>query len=158
VVRVHPVRAAALALAGAVLVAGVGCSGTEGELTPGEKNLQTLSVMWGRYIQRNRGQSPPNEAEFKKFVKGMSKEELSGMGVDPNDIDKLFTSPRDNQPYGFAYRTPASTPGADGTMPMVIWEQTGVNGKRMVANSLGKIEEIDEAEFSKRSSARPKGK
>jgi hypothetical protein len=136
----------------------VGCGGKGGELSEGEKNIQALSVMWGRHISSNRGQSPPNEAAFKKFIQTTGKDELTGMGLDPNNLDKLFTSPRDNQPYGLAYRMPATTPGADGTMPMVIWEKTGVNGKRMVANSLGKIEEIDDAEFTKRSSGLPKGK
>jgi len=33
---------------------------------------------------------------------------------------------------------------------MIVWEQKGVGGKHMVADSVGKIEEIDEATFQQR--------
>jgi hypothetical protein len=154
----HAVRAAVCGLVGCILFGLTGCGGKGGELSDAEKNLQALAVLWGRYISAHRGQSPPSEAEFKKFIRSTGQADLKGLGFDPNDLDRLFTSPRDNQPYGLAYKVPGTVPGPDGSMPMVIWEKTGVKGKRMVANSLGKIEEIDEAEFANRSSRLPKGK
>ena len=60
--------------------------------------------------------------------------------------------------YGVAWKIPSGVPRPDGSTVMVIWEQTGVNGKRYVADAVGHIEEIDEAEFQKRLAAVPKAK
>lgn len=114
-----------------------------------EKNLQALAVFFGRFISQNKGVSPPNEEAFKKFIRGLRPADYENFGVDPNNLDALFTSPRDNQPYGIAWGVRAAMPGPDGA-GMVIWEQTGVNGKRYVADSLGKIEEVDEATWNQR--------
>ena len=66
-------------------------------------------------------------------------------------MDKLFTSPRDNQPFEIAYRGGAS----GGISGLVAWEKTGSGGKRFVADSLGKVEEIDEATFTQRRGSTP---
>jgi hypothetical protein len=114
-----------------------------------EKNLKALTVCYGRFISQNRGKGPPNEAEFKKFIRALPQETLGSVGVDSANVDKLFVSPRDNEPYGIAWNASGGAPGPGGA-PMIIWEQTGVNGKRFVSDFLGKIEEIDEATFKQR--------
>src|SRR3712207_8080558 len=52
----------------------------------------------------------------------------------------LFRS-RDNQPLAVVYGTPPS--GSD----VLVYEKTGVDGKRMVGRSMGSAEEVDESRF-----------
>jgi hypothetical protein len=128
----------------------VGCGKKGGELPENEAHLKALTIMHGKYVQTHRGMGPTDEADFKKFIKTFSAGDLAGYRIDVNDLEKSFTSPRDNQPYGVAYRVKGAGPGSSGGSPMVVWEQAGSGGKRFVSDSLGKIEEIDEAEFNKR--------
>lgn len=127
-----------------------GCGDKPVPQAPVAKSLQALSVFFGRYIQTHRGMTPPNEAEFKKFIKGLSAEELASHEVTVGGIDELFVSPRDKKAYGFAFGLKGVAPGANGEMPTVIWETEGVNGKRMISDAVGKITEVDEAEFQRR--------
>ncbi len=136
---------------------GAGCSSEGPPQTESEKNFKALVVLYGKYIPRNRGIGPPSEDAFKKFIKSLNAQEVQYLGVDPANIDKIFVSPRDNQPYEFAWGAKADA-GPDGKGKIIVWEKTGVNGKRMVGTSLGGIEELDEAEFAKRPVAVPPGK
>jgi hypothetical protein len=144
---------ASLALAGCG-----GCSGGGGKLPENEAHLKALSVMYGKYSRTHGGMGPIDEADFKKFVKSLNVGELEEFRIDPNDLDKTFTSPRDKQPYGIAYKVRGGVPGGPGGSQMVAWEQTGSGGKHVVADALGKIEEIDDAEFNKRLAALGVGK
>ena len=147
--RRRPERVLSRLLVLTLLATPIGCSPKSKPQSANEKNLQALSVFYGQYISRNKGQTPPNEEAFKKFLKTLNPAQFEAVGLDQGNLDAIFTSPRDNQPYGIAWKLKSTTPGAEGA-PMVIWEQTGVNGKRFVADSLGKIEEIDEAAFNSR--------
>jgi hypothetical protein len=130
-----------------------GCSKSGGQLPDNEAHLKALAILYGRYVSAHRGMGPTDEVDLKKFIQSFPSGDLESLRVDPNDLDKTFTSPRDKQPYGVAYKTRGGSPGGPGGGPMVAWEQTGSGGKRVVADSLGKIEEIDEAEFNKRFAA-----
>jgi hypothetical protein len=135
-----------------------GCGDGQHPQSESDKHLKALSVYYGRFMSVNRGVGPPNEAEFKKFVKSRPAAELEGFGFSADTIDQMFTSPRDQQPYGVAWKIPSGVPKPDGTTVMVIWEQNGVNGKRFVADAVGRIDEIDDATFQQRLVAIPKGK
>lgn len=135
-----------------------GCGDGQRPMTESEKNLKALAVFYGKFSPFNRGQAPPNEAEFKKFIKSRPASELEGFGFNPDTVDQMFISPRDHQPYGIAWKIPSGVPKADGTTVMVIWEQNGVNGKRFVSDAVGQIEEIDDATFQQRLAVIPKGK
>jgi hypothetical protein len=108
------------------------------------KNLQLLASMYGRYTAMNKGKPPPDEASLRKFIAGLSADELAGLGLDSGNLDKLFVSPRDGQPYVVRYKTSASLPGPDGTVPVIAYEQIGKGGKRLVARGTSQVEEIDE--------------
>jgi hypothetical protein len=135
-----------------------GCGDGQRPQSESERNLQALAVMYGRFISQNRGMGPPNEAEFKKYIRSRPSTDLESFKIDPAAVDQIFISPRDQQPYGIAWGIRPGAPGPDGMMPMIIWEQTGEGGKRYVADSLGKIEEIDDTTFQARLAAVPKGK
>jgi hypothetical protein len=115
----------------------LGCTGKTEQ--PAEvKNLQMLATLYGRYISTHRGQPPPDEAALKKFIPTLSADELRAMGVDTNNLDTLFTSPRDGQPYVVHYKQPGA---------VVAYERDGKEGKRLVAYPSGQVEEVDEARF-----------
>lgn len=123
----------------------VGC-GAPSEVPQAESvvHLKALAVLYGRYVGSHRGQSPPSEAEFKKFIQARPKAELDTLKA--ADVDSLFISPRDGQPYHVQYKVPLPPPGPQGA-PVVAYEQTGEGGQRYVATSLGDVQLVDEAKF-----------
>ena len=102
-----------------------------------ESRLSKLAVFYGRYISQNKGKTPPNEAELKKFI---AKLEPAA------NLDELFVSPRDSEPYVVRYNIKAGMPGG---AVVTAHEKTGVEGKRMVALTTGDVRTVDEAEFKK---------
>jgi hypothetical protein len=107
--------------------------------------LQVLASLYGRYTAKNRGQPPADEAALRKFIPTLSAEEQAALAVDPANLDKVFVSPRDGQPYVVRYKVRTGVPAADGSTPVIAYERAGKNGKRMVAYSNAKVEEIDES-------------
>jgi hypothetical protein len=59
------------------------------------------------------------------------------------DVQALFVSSRDKEPYVILYG-PLTGPPGPGGQPVFAYEKTGVGGTRMVATSLGAVEEVDE--------------
>jgi hypothetical protein len=115
-----------------------GCSRgpTKTDLAPEEKHILKLAALYSEFRGKN-GRGPNNLEELKTFARGLSKEDLASRNID--DLDKAFISPRDNQPYKVVGAQAARRPAQGGPpMPMVvIYEATGVNGKRMVASGMG---------------------
>lgn len=123
-------------------------------------NLAKLATLYYVYISRHQGKPPASEAEFKTFINSLSAEDMKKAGV--NDVDSIFTSERDGQPYVVLYgadaaRLPASR-GAKapdiataGTVsfPVIAYEQQGRDGKRFIARAVagGGVQEVDETEF-----------
>jgi hypothetical protein len=135
--RVRRLGRRAVVLLCAACMSVAGCTGTTEQ--PAEvKNLQVLASLYGRYVAKNRGQPPADEAALRKFIPTLSADEQVAMGVDAANLDKLFISPRDGQPYIVRYKGHA---GGD----IVAYERVGKNGKRMVAHSNTQVEEVDEA-------------
>ena len=56
-------------------------------------------------------------------------------------FDELFVSERDGQPLVVVYGSPPKD------SDVVVYEQTGVNGKRLVGHRIGMVEEVDEAQY-----------
>jgi hypothetical protein len=84
------------------------------------------------------------EAEFIEFLR-------SAGGKGPKSAvygaaALLPSSPRDGKPYVIVYGQPKTQPGP-GVMAIVAYEHDGMEGKRLVANSLGMILEVDQTRF-----------
>jgi hypothetical protein len=120
-----------------------GCNNTAQEAAQEASNIKPLAIFYGQYVGRHQGQPPPNEAEFKAFVK---ENPAIVQGLSIADPEGLFISSRDNKPYVVIYGAATGPPGP-GSQPVVIYEQEGVNGMRYVASSLGAVEEVDDAKF-----------
>jgi hypothetical protein len=139
----HAPRWIVLALALAPL-AGCTQGPTKTDLPPEEKHILKLASLYSDFRGKN-GRAPKTMDELKSFARRMSPDDLRARGID--DIDKAFTSPRDNQPYKLAPPQPPKRGGPP--FPMVIvYETTGVDGKRMVASGVGGgAFEMDEAQL-----------
>lgn len=124
------------------ILAIAGCTQKAPPPTQQEIHLKALAVCYGKYLASHRGQTPRTEAEFKAFVEQLPREQIPGAST---DLESLFVSPRDNEPYVVRYNLKQTTFGP--SAPVVAYEKTGVEGKRYVANLLGAVEEVDEARF-----------
>jgi hypothetical protein len=134
-----------LAIAASVgLLSASGCSDNQSAERE-QSNLKPLAVFYGRYVGQHRGQTPPNEQEFRKFLEAMGKEHLLSMQV--NSIDEVFVSSRDKKPYVVLYGLVSKTGNELPSATVVAYEQEGKGGKRFIARLLGAIEEVDEAKF-----------
>jgi len=116
-----------------------GCSGKAPDA--GRANLETLAQYYNMYTGENKGAAPPDEASFKKY--------LAAKKV--TDADKLFVSPRDQQPYKVKYGGKSGpdytskglvTPDQAANQTIIAEEQTGVGGKRLAAYNSGVVKEI----------------
>jgi len=128
-----------------LFVAVTGCQKGRKEVPTEETRIKNLATVRGQYIGKNKGQLPPNVDALKAFAKTLSPEQLKGFGVE-GDVDQLFVSPRDNEPYVYRFVKEGGVPGV-GANVVVFYEKTGKNGKRWVAYSTTQIEEVDEKRF-----------
>jgi hypothetical protein len=113
----------------------VGCTqgSSKPDLPPEEKHILKLAALYSDFRGKN-GRPPGTMDELKSFAKRMGPEALKQRGIE--NIDDAFTSPRDHQPYKLAPPQPPKRGGPP--MPMVVvYESTGVDGKRMVASGVG---------------------
>jgi hypothetical protein len=126
-----------------LLFVGLGCSSPPAPNAPERVPLRHLAILYGKYRNAHRGAPPRDEADFKKFITGLDPAQLSAAGVSAAEVDTLFVSPRDGQPYEVRYNDPpqADRPAA------VVAEKVGKGGKRMVAYSTGQVDEVDEAQY-----------
>lgn len=128
---------------GLAVVLALGCGGGT-DINPGAENhIRGLAVCYGQFQGQHKGKGPSSEQEFKQFISTkVSKEMLAAHRVTPDKIDPLFISPRDREPYQIRFK-PSTKP-----TDMVIWEKTGVEGKRLVVLSTTQTELVDEAKFN----------
>ena len=84
------------------------------------------------------GHVPHDMQEFKQTI---AKLPVSMEKLKVGSIDELFVSERDGLPLIVVY---GSTPAVS---DVVVYEQTGVNGKRQVGHRIGMVEEVDEAQY-----------
>jgi hypothetical protein len=123
----------------------VGCTAENPTVTTGTSHVRLLTMLYNK-ATRDLGHVPKDEQEFKDQVK---RAEISPESLKVNSIDELFISERDGQPLQVVYGTPPK--GSD----VVVYEQIGVDGKRMVGHRIGMVEEVDDAKFKELVSAPP---
>jgi hypothetical protein len=126
-------RTAATLCVGFGVIALWGCGGST-ETPPAKLALQHLAIYYGKYIASHKGSGPKNEAEFKTFIKNADS---------TVDLDKLFVSDRDSQPYTVIY-----APGKRfGPSDVIAYEKEGAGGIRFVAFGTTQVRELDQTEF-----------
>jgi hypothetical protein len=123
----------------------MGCGGSKVAPTSdpeAKQRLDQLLRLYRTFVDKNK-KGPPNEQALREFGQRMPPQEKDQLGIG-EDVDKLFTSPRDKQKYVIRYDLKL---GPSGPTRAVAWEAAGQNGKRFVALTVGYVEEYDEATF-----------
>jgi hypothetical protein len=109
-----------------------------------DSNIRRLANLYNAFQVRKGMKGPKDEAEFKHFIQQeYSPEKLQRMQVDPQNVDALFTSERDGEPFVIRY----GVSGGLSTVDPVVFEQKGVGGKRQVAFTGGTVEEVDDSRY-----------
>jgi hypothetical protein len=130
---------AAAALAG--LLAGCGPRVTKADLTAEEKHITKVGSLCVTFRSKQ-ARLPKGVQELKDFAKKLKSEELAAHGIE--ELDRAFISPRDNEPY-MLIRPEMAKPRSGGPPAMVlVYEKTGVNGKRMAFGGMGNTFEMDD--------------
>jgi hypothetical protein len=134
-----------VAVAAALLLC-LGASGCRPRVDASEPEakvrLTKLLRLYQKYVEANK-KGPPDEKALRDFGQKLSEQERDEYLIG-DDLDSIFTSPRDNQKYVIRYDLKLN-PG--GPTKAVAWEATAQNGKRYVALSMGYVEEYDEETF-----------
>src|SRR5262249_1465962 len=129
--------------------AAVGCClslGCGPKIAPPEPDakvrLTKLLRLYQVYVAKNH-KGPSGESALHDFGQKLTAQQRDEYLIG-DDLDGIFTSPRDNQKYVVRYNLrldPSASTRA------VAWEANGQNGKRYVALSIGYVEEYDEQTF-----------
>jgi hypothetical protein len=140
-----------LVFAAACVVGGCGSGGPVGEdRKPDEKHITRIASLYTDFKSTHKGRPPRDTEELKNWVKGLKKEQLAARNI--TDLDTVFVSPRDNQPYVIAKPPPPPKRMGPGGGPpamgaVIVYEKTGVNGKHMAANGMGYAYELSPEDF-----------
>lgn len=137
-----------LLLASCLLVLS-GCSdGVSGKIADlNATGIQRLVNCYTFYHAKNGYRGPKDEADFKKFIAQPSNVKgFERAGIDVSDIDALFISERDNQPFRVKYGVRGSSVGFS---EPIIFETEGVDGKLMVGFGGAKTELMSKEESDK---------
>lgn len=135
-----------------VILLSLGCTVSKKEadnIAKEQSHIKSLAIMYCGYISQNQGRMPPNDQIFKQYVQAMiAKQSSDNKG--PN-AEEIFISERDQKPYVILFGRAAQSGPRNGPadLPVVIYEQDGVDGRRFVASSMGAIEEVDEEQFQR---------
>mgnify|MGYP000094300552 CR=1 FL=1 len=124
-----------------------GCGGDKVDALYSEaygSNIKTLSNLYCMYQGRHRQVGPKDEADLKKFIAELPVEYLEKIGVDPSEIDGLFLSDRDGQPFKVRWRLRFEIP--QDPLP-IVFESEGVDGKCQVGFSSFVVKEVGRQEY-----------
>jgi hypothetical protein len=116
-----------------------GCGNGGSSAATDSSNLQFVADSYGLFLKNNR-RLPNDDAEFREFVTQRAAEDPRAKG---QTVDQLLTSERDGKPFDLLTLEDAPPAGS----PYAAYEQVGVDGRRLIADTAGNIQEVDEATF-----------
>jgi len=114
-----------------LLVGVVGCGQSRSDRVKAvnSSNSKRLSNLYMAYQHNSSGfEGPEDEASFRDFISSLPESSMELFGFTSGEIDQLFVSERDGQPFQIRYKIRGAE---DGSEP-VIFEKTGVDGVRIV--------------------------
>lgn len=135
------------------LLSGCTSSGPEADLQRNNKtNLQRLGNLYCEYQLQNGWEGPDDEESFREFIGGLPSEALELVGIEVANIDGLFVSERDEQPFRIRYEVK----GSPYSSQAVVFEEAGVDGVRSVAYTSGQIVEVSsDGEYDRLFTSKP---
>ncbi|MGD9922416.1 MAG: hypothetical protein AB7V13_13380 [Pseudorhodoplanes sp.] len=107
-------------------------------------NIQRLSNLYFTFQSEHEWRGPRDETEFKSFLHSIDPAKLERIGIDASNIDALFISERDGQPFAIRYGVQGNVMGSS---EPVVFEATGDGGKRLVGFLNMTQREVDPAEY-----------
>jgi len=119
-----------------------GCGATTTAEPDAKVRLTKLLRLYQVYVEKNK-KGPADEQALRDFGQKLSPKERDEYLIG-DDLESIFTSPRDKQKYVIQYNLRLE-PG--GPNRAVAWEATGQGGMRFVALSVGYVEEYDDETF-----------
>jgi hypothetical protein len=119
---------------------GLGCTKNDDNLANHQSSHVRILANLHALATTKLGHVPRDAQEFKQAIAKL------GVNLEKRkigSIDELFVSERDGQPLIVSYGP------ENANSDVVVYEQNGMNGKRMVGHRIGMVEEVDEAELKK---------
>jgi hypothetical protein len=108
--------------------------------------IQRLANSYQFFQAKNGYQGPKNEKEFKDFIQDpVNQKGFDRAGIDNSDVEAMFVSPRDEEPFKVKYGVSGSPYGFK---EAIIFETAGVEDELMVGFGSGGTElmSADEAD------------
>lgn len=122
----------------------LGCGGSS--IDPAaSRNLKAVAELYCDFAFSHKSAGPADEQALKKHARGMDRRSIEALQIDINQLDVVFTSPRDQQPLRVRYGLGVSDLGRNA--PLLAHEQTGARGKRLAVFANGRVEELDDAQL-----------
>jgi len=126
-----------------------GCGGGDGTgehllRDANQSSLDRICTLYFTFQMENQNNGPADEATFREYINKRSPASLERIGVDPSNIDALFTSDRDGEKFEILWGVNASPRGEP---VAIVAESVGVDGKRMIGFHKKPHKEVDEAEY-----------
>ena len=130
-----------------LLVGLVGCSESrdpsKATSDPVAKVRLTRLYRFYQMYSQDKKKPPPNEQALKDFIRTLPTAEKEAAGIVGDDVDSLFVSPGDGEKYHIEYGLVTRSAGNRA----LAWEQTGKDGQRYVALTMGYVVQCDEERF-----------
>ena len=118
-----------------------GCGGSSESSTEDWQEFRNLTILYCDVVKHTA--SPPvSEQAFKAHLQSVGGQAVA-KALEVANVEELFISKRDGKPIVLIYGQ--RPPGVRSDVG--LYEQEGVNGKRLVGYTLGMVEEVDEAKF-----------
>jgi hypothetical protein len=136
-----PVR---LLLVPAVLLL-AGCSDPGADTTAAK--LQKIGNFYGPYCFANGMRGPASETQFRDYIRKCPALQLQTLDVNPDDLDPMFKSDRDQQPFVLRFGLSLAGPGGKASRAVFAYERAGRGGKRLALYTTGRVEMLPEADL-----------
>jgi hypothetical protein len=123
-----------------------GCSSRNAKESTNRANSRLNWLLRVRNQAMSRGQVPKSEEEFKRYLNSLdaATQDRIKKGAGVSNVEELFISERDGEPYAIFYGQPPAGVAKD----LIAYERTGVDGVRFVGYGLGAVAEADEQKFN----------
>ena len=127
-----------------------GCSGASSDsmfAAATDSNAKRLGTLYAQFQLSNADDyllGPSDKEKFVEFIQSRSSSGLQRIGVDKNNLDALFVSERDQQPFKIRWEVQGISRGP--AQP-VIFESAGSNGKFIVGFTGFIQKEVDQSEY-----------
>ena len=131
------------------LLAATGC-GMDKNRPPSTEallSIENVAKWYQLYRAQNAGKPPADEDSFVAFINST----LTERGQEGVDRKELLTAPRDGAPYVVCY---GKVNSQQQELNVVVYEQNGANGKKLIATELARSREVDESELQSLLSAK----